>query len=41
MSIGPLSNFLEDRCGPIVGGLSSTGLRTFRKVHDEIETRGY
>jgi hypothetical protein len=41
MGIGPVSNFLEDRCGPIVVCLRSAGPRTFRKVYHEIKTRGY
>ena len=41
MGIGPVSNSLEDRCGPIVVCLRSAGPRTFRKVYHEIKTRGY
>ena len=31
MGIGPFSDLLEDRCGPVVGCLRSAGLRTLRK----------
>jgi len=41
MGIGPVGNFLEDRCGPIVVCLLGAGPRTFRKVYHEIKTRGY
>jgi hypothetical protein len=41
MGIGPFSDLLEDRRGPVVGCLRSAGLRTLRKVYDEIKTWGY
>jgi hypothetical protein len=41
MGVGPFSDLLEGRCGPVVGCLRSAGLRILRKVYDEIKTWGY